>query len=106
MRKSLMSYQNNPGILSPPEISSITASFSSAALLKASLAAAMIRSGLDDRIALHMIGRFIHNHQLIWTSHSGLRRALRMMNSELIVFLINRGIPQLSLKKVKKWLRI
>lgn len=68
--------------------------------------AAMIKSGLDDRIALHMIGRYIHNHQLIWTSHSGLRRALRMANSELVVFLINQGIPQLSLKKVKKWLRI
>lgn len=68
--------------------------------------AAMIRSGLNDRIALHILGKFIDDNDIYWFSHSGLRRILRERSSEVIVYLINQNIPHLSLKKVKKWLRV
>ena len=68
--------------------------------------AAMIRSGLNDRIALHLLGKYIDDNDIFWFSHSGLRRILRERSSEVIVYLINQSIPHLSLKKVKKWLRV
>lgn len=68
--------------------------------------AAMIKGGLTDRIALHIVGRYVLENRTDWNSYNGLRRALRANSSEVIVYLIGHGAPKLSIEKVKVWLGV
>lgn len=68
--------------------------------------AAMIKGGLTDRIALHIVGRYVLENRTDWNSYNGLRRALRANSSEIIVYLIGHGAPKLSIEKVKVWLGV
>lgn len=68
--------------------------------------AAMIKGGLTDRIALHIVGRYVLENRTDWNSYNGLIRALRANSSEVIVYLIGHGVPKLSIEKVKAWLGV
>ena len=68
--------------------------------------AAMIKGGLTDRIALHIVGRYVLENRTDWNSYNGLIRALRANSSEVIVYLIGHGAPKLSIEKVKAWLGV
>lgn len=67
---------------------------------------AMIKGGLNDRIALHSLGRFVTDNRIEWSSGNGLRRELKKRGAEVVVHLIGEGVPTLTLKRVKEWLRI
>lgn len=68
--------------------------------------AAMIKGGLTDRIALHIVGQYALEVQLIWNSYKGLRRALRINCSDVVMYMIGHDVPKLTLEKVKAWLGI
>jgi hypothetical protein len=66
----------------------------------------MIKGGLTDRIALHIVGQYALEVQLIWNSYKGLRRALRINCSDVVMYMIGHDVPKLTLEKVKAWLGI
>lgn len=67
---------------------------------------AMLKGALNDRIALHSLGRFVSDNRVEWDSYNGLRRELKKRGSEVVVHLIGEGVPTLTLRRVKEWLRI
>ena len=65
---------------------------------------ALIKSGLRDRIALHQVARYVEEQKIGYSTAGGLRRKIRKLRGDLEAFIALTDVPQLTRKKIGKWL--
>lgn len=66
--------------------------------------AALIKSGLRDRIAIHVVSQYIEDNELPSVMQGRIKRVLKRMGGEFENFVDELEIPQLSKDKIEVWL--
>lgn len=64
----------------------------------------LIKGGLKDRIALHMVSRFIEENNMAYSSIRRIKRGLKNHREEFEHYINQRNIPYLSKDKIGVWL--
>lgn len=66
--------------------------------------ALLIKGGLRDRIALHVLSVFVKNEDIPFTSSRKIRSGLRSRLADFDYYIDTSSIPRLSKLKIKAWL--
>lgn len=65
---------------------------------------ALIKSGLRDRIALHMVAQYVVEQEIGYSTAVGLRRKIRKQREDLEAYIGLTDAPQLTREKIKRWI--
>ncbi len=66
--------------------------------------ALLIKGGLRDRVALHVLSVFVKNEDIPFTSSRKIRTGLRSRLADFDYYIDTSSIPRLSKLKIKAWL--
>lgn len=66
--------------------------------------AALIKSGLRNRIALHKITQYVDENEITYHSVGGLRRMMRRQKENVMEYMEQHNIPRLTVEKIGNWI--
>ena len=68
------------------------------------LHAALIKSGLRNRTALHKIAQYVDENEITYHSAGGLRRRMQRQKENVMEYIESCDIPQLEVEKIVNWI--
>lgn len=66
--------------------------------------AALIKSGLRDRIALHKVAQYVEEQEIGYATAGGLRRKIRRRKVDFEAYMVQTSVPQLTREKIEDWI--
>lgn len=66
--------------------------------------AALIKSGLRDRIALHKVSQYVEEQKIGYATAGGLRRKIRRQMEFFDAYIERTDVPQLTREKIENWI--
>lgn len=66
--------------------------------------AALIKSGLRDRIALHKVAQYVEEQEIGYATAGGLRRKIRRRKEDFEAYMVQTSVPQLTREKIENWI--
>lgn len=66
--------------------------------------AALIKSGLRDRIALHKVAQYVKEQEIGFVTAGGLRRKIRRQKEHIDAYMGQTDVPLLTREKIENWI--
>lgn len=66
----------------------------------------LIKGGLKDRIALHVVSKYIEAEEIPYSSYRRVKRGLKSVREDFEAYITETAIPQLSKENIRTWLGI
>jgi hypothetical protein len=66
--------------------------------------AALIKSGLRDRIALHKVSQYVEEQKIGYATAGGLRRKIRRQMEFFDAYIERTDVPQLTREQIENWI--